>query len=290
MNPITAIKRYLADNPGNEPMNTLGLTADGRIVRLAEQEEGQRAALSKEFERQLRALMPREIGRKIRQRMIKKTLGTDVQTLGGYLERLWQDRQIRNRLLELETEYATELVKLDKLTSTHITPSGNANTEGKNQPGEPLAEYIFINKFTQRHWTFIDNAKTGAVNPKDFYMSNVIARQFKLSFDTTEWLLELPEIIERDSITNKKTIETLKQHQDDYSSDDFRTAFLETTDNGKSTDRVARDLGLIIGSITVTYKGQPVVRIADPIDIEQANKKFCVQLHVSPNPAVYGAP
>ncbi|WP_257294414.1 hypothetical protein, partial [Endozoicomonas sp. YOMI1] len=272
----------------NEPLNTLGMTADGRIVRLAEQEEGQRPELLRVFKHQLGALIPEmkhcddPFGKPVfRERMVENTLRADVQTLSDYRNRIWWDQQIRNQLSTLKAQYATEFDKLVKLTRSHIRSfSYDAETSGPN--------YLFVNNFTQRKWTFKDNRKTGAaVKTKDFYMSNVIAHQFKLSFDTLEWLLELPEIIERDSITNKKTIETLIEHKDNYLSDDFRTAFLETTDNGKSTVRVARDLGLIIKSITVTYNGQPVNRIADTIDIKQADQKFCVHVHVSPDPVVY---
>ncbi|WP_422448318.1 MULTISPECIES: hypothetical protein [unclassified Endozoicomonas] len=286
-----AIERYLADNPGNEPLNTLGMTADGRIVRLAEQEEGLRPELHRVFKHQLGALIPQmkhfddPFGKPVRrERMVERTLKADVQTLGDYRDRIWWDQQIRNRLSTLKAKYATEFSKLDKLTRSHIqTFTKDAETTGPN--------YRFVNNFTQHLWTFKDNHKTGeAAKAKDFFMSNVIIHQFMLSFDTLELLLELPEVIERNSITNKKTIDTLIQHKKDYRSDDFRTAFLETTDNGKSTVRVARDLGLTIKSISVTYKGQPVDSINDPIDGEDLEQKFCVKVHVSPDKKVYDSP
>ncbi|WP_257252417.1 hypothetical protein [Endozoicomonas sp. SESOKO3] len=118
-------------------------------------------------------------------------------------------------------------------------------------------------------------------------MSNVIARQFKLSFDSFGWLLELPKIIDREMMTNQKTIETLIEHQKDYDSDAFMSAFLETTVNGKSTVNVARDLGLIIERITVSYNGKLVKSIDEPITIRHVKHRFDVHVHVRPDKALY---
>ena len=62
--------------------------------------------------------------------------------------------------------------------------------------------------------------------------------------------------------------------------------------NGKSTVRVARDLGLKIDRLTVTYHGEPVDHI-DATTYKRGKRDeapFSVIAHVSPDPAVYGSP
>ncbi|WP_422474723.1 hypothetical protein [Endozoicomonas sp. ALB032] len=282
-----AIERYLKDSSGKEPLNKLGMTAEGRIVRLAEQDECHQPKLRRVLEQQFAALLPTAKGKSFWKPEVKNTLSTEFKTLLNFRNRIQRDRQIRNRLMELEKQYASEFEKLDKLTTTKITVLDEAITKGSNQPGEPFAQYMFKNEFTQSRWAFSDNRKSGAIKPRDFYMSNVIARQFKLSFDSFGWLLELPEIIDREMITNQKTIEILLEHKKDYGSDAFKTAFLETTVNGKSTVNVARDLGLIIERITVSYHHKLVERIDESITDKEAYKWFDVHVHVRPNEVLY---
>ena len=297
MNPTTpateattrAIERYLADNPGNEPLNALGMTADGRIVHLAEQEDGQRPALRRVFERQLGALMPQEIDGTIRDRMIKNTLGTDVQNLGDYQERIWWDRQIRNRLSVLKVEYADQFAAMNKLTRTVFDPLGGIETSGRGLLENGIPWILdFSNVFTRTHWKFFCNWKLGDAVAKEFYMSNVIAHQLEQTSLHEDRLLELPTIIERCNIDNMQTINVLLQHKRNYCTSDFRKAFLETTVNGKSTQRVAQDLGLTIDSLDVFYKSEQVERIDGDITLHQASAEFNVQVHVSPDRTVYG--
>ncbi|WP_257280584.1 hypothetical protein [Endozoicomonas sp. ISHI1] len=281
------IERFLKNNSGNELLSTLGMTAEGRIVLLAEQDECQQPKLRRALEQQLEALLPENIARALKEREVENTVSTEFKTLVNFRNRTLRDRQIRNRLMELERQYTSEFKKLDELTTTEITVLDAALTTGSNEPDEPFAEYRFRNEFTQDRWKFIDNRKSGAIKPKDFYMSNVIARQFKLSFDSFGWLLELPKIIDREMMTNQKTIETLIEHQKDYDSDAFMSAFLETTVNGKSTVNVARDLGLIIERITVSYNGKLVKSIDEPITIRHVKHRFDVHVHVRPDKALY---
>ncbi|MGI2028438.1 hypothetical protein [Endozoicomonas acroporae] len=294
MNPTAAatqaIERYLADNPDNEPLNALGMTADGRIVRLAEQEAGQRPALRQVFEHQLGALMPQEVSLTDRYRMIKNTLGT-AQTLGDYQKRIWRDRQIRDRLATLKTDYADKFAVINKQTRTVYDILGRITTRGSGvlEDGTDW-DGDFENKLTGTHWEFYRNFKTGKAAKHVFYMSNVIVHQFEQTARHESWLLELPTIIERCGIINKQTVECLVEHKDRFNSNTFVQAFLETTVNGKSTVRVAQDLGLMICGLDVFFDTQPVERIDWDIDPDEASGDFSVQVHVSPDPKVYGAP
>lgn len=296
MNPTTAatetttqaIERYLADNPGSSPLNTLGMTADGRIVRLAEQDEQQRPALQQALEQQLGVLMPAAPDGTLRERMAG-TPGADCQTLGHALNRVRRDRQIRQRLGDLNVQYGAEFATMNERTRT-MDMDGQTKTDGEGwrEDGEDWG-YHFRNKFTPTHWTFINNGKRGKTITRDFYMSNVIAHQFEWTFQRNGWLLELPATIERHQIVNNWTLEVLLRHRSDYHSDTFRKDFLETTVNGKSTVRVARDLGLTIDHLTVTYYDQPVDKV-DAATYNPGDTPFSVIVHVSPDPAVYGSP
>ncbi|MBO9496469.1 hypothetical protein J7438_20640 [Thalassotalea sp. G20_0] len=285
-----AIERYLADNPGNEPLNALGMTADGRIVRLAEQDEGQRPEMRQVFEHQLGALMPQEVSLTDRYRMIKNTLGTE-QTLRDYQKKIWWDRQIRNRLAVLKSDYADKFAIINKQTRTVYSNLGKIMTRGSGVLEDGAGwECDFENKLTRTHWEFYRNYKTGKAAKHVFYMSNLIVHQFEQTARYESWLLELPTIIERCGINNRQTIECLVEHKDRFDSDAFVQAFLGATVNGKSTVRVAQDLGLMICGLDVFYDTRPVERIDWDIDPDEASGDFSVQVHVSPDPKVYGAP
>ena len=44
-----------------------------------------------------------------------------------------------------------------------------------------------------------------------------------------------------------------------------------------------------IGHLTVTYQGKAVDRIDEPIIQDSLDYRFSVQIHVRPDPAVYGS-
>lgn len=293
MNPTTptpeatmrAIERYLADNPGSAPLSTVGMTADGRVVRLQEHDEQQRPALQQALVQQLGVLFPPREDKALWDWIVEDTAVMECQTLGRVLDRVRRDRQIRQRLEKLKVSYSAEFATMNKRTRT-VDMNGKTKTAGWGQQED--WGYHFRNDFTPRHWTFVSNSKRGKVNARDFYMSNVIAHQFEWTFQRNGWLLELPATIERHQIVNDRTMEVLFRHHSDYHSEAFRKDFLETTVNGKSTVRVARDLGLTIDRLTVTYYEEPV----DHIDVATyipGDTPFSVIAHVSPDPAVYGS-
>lgn len=287
MNPTTptpealmrAIECYLADNPGNAPLSTLGMTADGRVVRLQEQDEQQRPALQQALEQQLGALSPPGGG----------TAATEFKTLGRVLDRVRRDRQIRQRLADLKVRYGAEFAAMNKCTqTTDMCGMTDTTGSGLQEDGRDW-QCNFRNEFNQTHWKFFANSKWGRTTAWDFYMSNVIAHQFEWTFQRNGWLLELPATIERHQIVNNRALEVLCRHHSDYQCDAFRKDFLETTVNGKSTVRVALDLGLKIDRLTVTHYDDPV----DHIDLARYTRgevPFSVIVHVSPDPAVYGSP
>lgn len=286
---MRSIERYLADNPGNAPLRTLGITADGRIVRLQEQDEQQRPALQQALEQQLGALSPPREDKALWDWIVEDTAATEFQTLNHVLDKVRRDRQIRQRLGDLKVQYGAEFAAMNERTRT-IDVGGQTKTSGsgRQENGEDWA-CNFRNEFTPTHWTFISNAKWGETSARDFYMSNVIAHQFEWTFQRNGWLLELPATIERHEIVNDQTMAVLFRHQSDYHCDAFRKDFLETTVNGKSTVRVARDLGLKIDRLTVTYYDEPVDHI-DAATYIPGDTPFSVIAHVSPDLAVYGSP
>ncbi|WP_257296550.1 hypothetical protein [Endozoicomonas sp. YOMI1] len=188
MNPTAAtneettrsIERYLTANAGNEPLNTLGITADGRIVRLAEEDESQQPELRRLLEHQLGTLLPREIDGTVRKRIIENSLSTDFQ---NYQDRIRWDRQIRNRLSYLKEKYAAKFAVMNERTNTTFAPNGLTKTDGIGllENGN-LWRYEFNNFFTRTQWEFEKNFKSGKADVKDFYMSNVIAHQFEQTF------------------------------------------------------------------------------------------------------------
>ncbi|WOG29338.1 hypothetical protein [Endozoicomonas sp. 8E] len=284
-----AIERYLTDNPGDESLGALGMTADGRIVRLAEHDECHRLELHQMLEQRLGTLMPPELDQSIRERMIENALKTDVQTLGEYRKKIHRDRQIRNRLETLKADYAAEFAIMHERTRTKVGRKGETQTEGCGTIAfKAHWEYHFSNEFTRTHWKFMSNFKRGLNVDRDFFMSNVITYQLEWTFLDKRWLLELPTAIERCKITNNRTLDVLRDHHQDYSTESFRKDFLETTDNGKSTVRVAQDLGLKIAGLTVTYCGNPVKAVnIDELLNARRERTFSVIVHVHPDSSFY---
>lgn len=286
---LRSIECYLADNPDTEPLSTLGMTEDGRIVRLAEQDEHQRPALQQALELQIGALSPPTKEDKALWDWIieEDTTGTEHQTLEGFYAGIQRDRKIREQLQDSLGKQADKLEKMHALTTT-TDYYGQTRTCGEgNTNGHPW-KYRFCNEFTQKHWKFKNNLKEGNYNPHDFYMSTVIAWQYQWAFEKKGWLLELPSTIERSSISNPDTSKVLIDHRADYGNEAFRKAFLETTVNGKSTVRVAQALGLKIDRLAVLYMGKETGSIDEPLEYDPDDLVFSVVVHVSPDPAVYG--
>lgn len=202
------------------------------------------------------------------------------------------DQQIRQRLSLLKTKYARQFTNLHTLTTTGKSFS-YMRTREISSPGENslvTRRYDFRNEFTRDRWRFIHNAKLGNADKKAFYMSNVITHQFEQAFDQNGWPLELPKTIVQFHIVNKQTVDVLLAHQRDYQSENFQSAFLQTTVIGKSTTRVAEDLGMIIDQLTVVYNDRPVERLRHRVIVcPPCLASFSVQFHVRPDPDVYGA-
>ena len=109
---IRAIESYLADNPGNAPLSTLGMTADGRVVRLREQDEQQRPVLQQALVQQRGALSPPRENKALWDWAVDDSATTECQTLGDVLDKVRRDRQIRQRLKDLKVEYGAEFATM----------------------------------------------------------------------------------------------------------------------------------------------------------------------------------
>ena len=202
------------------------------------------------------------------------------------------DQQIRQRLSRLKTRYARQFTNLHSLTTTGKSFS-YMRTREISSPGENALvtrRYDFRNEFTKDRWRFIHNAKLGNADKKAFYMSNVITHQFEQTFNQNGWPLELPKTIVQFHIVNKQSVDVLLAHQGDYRSEYFKSAFLQTTVIGKSTTRVAEDLGMIMDPLTGVYTDRPVERLPHRVSAcLPCLASFSVQFHVRPDPDVYGA-
>ena len=316
---ITAIQNYLSKNPKNVPLCNLGMTTNGRIVRLADHDHDEVKILNETLIQNLEALAPsrRKPGDKQKWRKCKTLenyLTVEFKTLENYLTvefktpdddyvtakfttlegchaKINRDKQIMERLKHLKSKYSEQFKNMHALTSTYEW-WGQMRTLGESEEKDPSKpsfwEYCFRNEFTQDRWIFSRNEKMGNIDEKAFYMSNVVAHQFEQAFKEYGWPLKLPKTIERSSIINKKTNETLISHKADYHSDAFKKAFLETTVNGKSTVRVAQDLGMKVNKLTVIYSKKAVDKIDEPITYSCYSAPFSVIAHVSPDPDIYG--
>lgn len=282
-----SIERYLADNSGSQPLDALGMTTDGRIVRLADQSEHQRPELQQTLEQKLGVLIPPGKDKALSDRVVEETITCEDRTLESLYAGIKRDSKIREILRDLQIKQAKQLEKMHASNST-VDDQGVTCTTGEGITNKHSWAYHFCNKFTQKEWKFMYNAKEGNINPNDFYMTTVITWQYQWAFEKKGWLLELPGTIERCEIMNKETNEVLIEHKADYHCDAFRKAFLETTVNGKSTVRVAQTLGLKIGRLVVKYEGKETGSIDKPIEYDPVDLPFSVLVHVSPDPAVYG--
>ena len=89
MNPYTpiseavtrSIEHYLANNSGSQPLHALGMTADGRIVRLADRNEHLRPKLKRALEQQLGVMIPPGKGKASSDRIVAGTVTCEHQTL-----------------------------------------------------------------------------------------------------------------------------------------------------------------------------------------------------------------
>jgi len=200
------------------------------------------------------------------------------------------DQQIRQRLVQLKSRYVEQFKNIHALTTTYQWFSC-MRTEGKSPENASVGKawrYQFRNEFTKDCWRFILNLKAGHMDKKAIYMSNVIAHQFERAFEANGWLLALPQTIVQFRIANKQTNDVLLAHRTNYQSPAFKDAFLQTTVNGKSTVRVAEDLGMIIDRLTVIHNGHPVTSLPHPVAaFGLYYSPFSVRFHVRPDPHVY---
>lgn len=202
------------------------------------------------------------------------------------------DQKIRLRLDQLKIKYAEQFRNIHALTTTYKSFSYMRTREVSSQDRYPFTarKYDFRNEFTKNRWRFLQNAKLGNADKKAFYMSNIITHQFEQAFNENGWLLELPQTVIQFRIVNKQTNDVLLAHRADYLSEDFKAAFLQTSIIGKSTARVAADLGMIIDKLTVVYHDFPVVRLPHSVSaLLPCSAPFSVQFHVRPDPEVYDA-
>ena len=293
---LRSIEHYLADNPDTDPLSALGLTDDRRIVQLVEQAEQQRPALKQALEQQLLALMPPGQAGALKDRSVG-TLNSECQPLDNFLNKFRRDGQIRKRLEKLKKQYASQFAFMNERTRTydHMHELGFGNGEtvtgGEGTLWGESWGYHFRNLLTPEHWELKTNAKRlGRTSPRALFTSNVLVHQLEWSFQRNGWFLQLPKTIEEKLLLDKQNLKVFTRHKSDYLSAAFLNDFLKKTETGKSIAHVARDLGLKIDRVTVTYNDRPVDKIDDLTSDTLDNLEISVLVHVSPDPAVYGSP
>ena len=205
--------------------------------------------------------------------------------LDGHYSIQAQHDRIKQLLSNLENTYKKEHDNLSEMTTTDTSEY----TDGSScmftwTPQDKLAKYgscRFINTFTPTTWYLKSNFKSEKSPRNSFYLSNVIAMQYKKCFTENQWPFQLPETIHQCDICNKESDELIRQYAGQHNSQEFMDDFLRTTVNGKSTVRIANSFGLDIYQLTVIEGDQGRTRSALLENPSLPRKWFTVIAHVA---------
>ncbi|WP_419832582.1 hypothetical protein [Endozoicomonas atrinae] len=294
---IGEIRCYLAKKLENDSVEELGMTAQGRIVRLADSTDDTKELHGRLKEQLLNLQSSRQTQKSsnLQQHVVYRTLNeyveiTEIPSLkpiytvsGVDLAELETDKEIRSKLAQLKQKYRSEFTELAKETSTKYLLGNCLTKSNKNNSLVNGNRCSFLNQFKRDEWLLIQNDKAGMSNRKSFFMINVVILQFEKTFETNGWLLTYPKTITRCNITNFETKELLKAYLDRYETDEFQDAFMKT-DNGKSSFYLVRDMGMKIDKLTVTFDEMPEYRFSNnEAEHSCTRRRYSVVVHVSPN-------
>ncbi|MCD5993404.1 RHS repeat protein [Pseudomonas sp. CDFA 602] len=134
-------------------------------------------------------------------------------------------------------------------------------------------ENTFENKFKPYKWTFISNFRN--VSTDLAHANDVALKQYELISQKEGFMGHLPSVIKRDTVVNVGVLKVAHDYESE--SEALKTAFFEDTQNGKSTQRILDDFGLVADKITTRF-------------LNDAKDQVDVYIHVSPKNPVAPKP
>ena len=249
---LNSIKSYLENN-SDDNIKNLGMTPDGRIVRLSEHAIDSDECKTLYLTLKKRLLVLQEP---------HSVLTKPYKTLMDYADRITEkpdtQKQPKNIQLKLDELKQTQKKGFDYLAEKTITRKHpvlkgeiTMTTAISGKHSDEVGFGYFFNQFTPDAWFCLSNRKPNNMGKKAF-MSQVVINQFEAAFKIMGWPLTYPKTISRCNINNRNTIDVLKKYHERYDTHEFMTAFLKT-DNGKSTLWLTKDLGMNIEQLRVTF-------------------------------------
>ena len=156
-------------------------------------------------------------------------------------DRIWQllDRQ--------KLSYQKEYENLAKMTTTRAIEWKGQAIYWTSTPGHKQAQYgycSFLNTYLPETWILSENVKSQKVDPKCFFMSNVVARQYEQCFTDKGWPLRLPRAIHLSNICDISCYKLISSYTGSYNSREFIDLFMNNTAYGASFRHFASDFEL----------------------------------------------
>ena len=254
---IQSLDKYIQESPNNLESNVqeLGLTKDGRIVRVSECPVEERELVNKKLCESLSIVYPEvtlskqesidTIYKALKERKVEKVVSQKVTEK--------KEKEIlRARINKLKDKYKTQFDNLEKYTKTNVIDNDGGIVEcfTLNKRAVLSDCNCFFNTYSPDLWIFQNNKKSPSTQHV-FYMSNVAVMQFEKATTIKGFSYQFPKIIQRSNIINLKTDEVIRKYMGKHNTKQFKEEFLNTTVNGKSTQRITEDLGMTIEKLEV---------------------------------------
>ena len=254
---IQSLDKYIQESPNNLESNVqeLGLTKDGRIVRISECAVEDRELANKKLCESISIVYPEvtlskqesidTIYKALKERKVQQVVSQKVT------EKNEKDI-LRARIDKLKDKYKTQLDNLEKYTKTNSFDNGDGIVECYTLNKRAVLSdcNCFFNTYSPDQWIFQNNKKSPSTQHV-FYMSNVVVMQLEKAATVKGFSYQFPKIIQRSNIINFKTDEVIREYMGKHNTNQFKEEFLNTTVNGKSTQRITEDLGMTIEKLEV---------------------------------------
>ena len=178
-------------------------------------------------------------------------LDTDLES------RLKEKRNaISEKVLLLENKYSHNIRKSYSITSKYTHP------EFKHPD-------LFENKFMPHEWTFKQNYKEVRTESEPIVHANDVAMEQYLRVSRQNGFIgQLPSMIVRSNVQNEGVKDVANSHSS--GTDELMSAFLTSTQNGKSTQRILDDFGLKATRVETEFYGEWGLNIyihVEPLDL-----------------------
>lgn len=238
-------------------LSDLGLTRSGQVVSLVNHPSNKKA-LESAFNSTLNAVAQRVFAD-------RSTTVEDACKLISFSRNRWKkDRKLgqsvaqrpvrqteHDRIWQLldgqKLSYQKEYENLTKMTTTRAIEWQGQAVYWTSTPGHKQAQYgycSFLNTYLPETWILSENVKSQKVDPKCFFMSNVVARQFEQCFTDKGWSLQLPRAIHLSNICDISCYKLISSYTGSYNSREFIDLFMNNTAYGASFRHFASDFEL----------------------------------------------